>query len=172
MGMRSWPEHDRQLTIAAEQARAAARHVRDSLRWNPRAKSERAIPRPDGAVIDTLEELTARTRAIARSLADIRTLDRPCANPSFAEDYAALLRILTGPVRQLADQRTSQNRKTLNAAASCQRHLEGQAAKLPHHDDARSVARRLTCLTSQILSEVAEHQDRRDPPESRVNGSP
>ncbi len=67
---KSWPGHDRQLSEAAEQARAAARNARESLRWNPRAKVERAVPRPDGAVLDSLEELTARTRAIARVLLD------------------------------------------------------------------------------------------------------
>src|SRR6185437_8904892 len=34
----SWPRHDRQLSEAAEQARAAARNARESLRWNPRAR--------------------------------------------------------------------------------------------------------------------------------------
>jgi len=62
----SWPRHDRQLSGAAQQARAAARNARESLRWNPRARVERAVPRPDGAVLDSLEELTARTRAVAR----------------------------------------------------------------------------------------------------------
>lgn len=157
-GMQSWPQHDHQLTIAAEQARAAARHARDSLRWNPRAKSETATPRPDNALIDSLDELTARTRAIARSLTDIKTLGSPGVNPpSFTKDYAALLRILAGPVRQLADQRSSHPRKALTAAASCQHHLEEQAAKLPDHGDARSTARHLTRLTRQILNEVTEH---------------
>ena len=53
-GMRSWPRHDRQLTAAAEQARSSARRARESLRWNLRAKVERAVPRPDGAVLDSL----------------------------------------------------------------------------------------------------------------------
>ena len=35
---------------------------------NPRARVERAVPRPDGVVLDSLEELTARTRAVARVL--------------------------------------------------------------------------------------------------------
>ena len=59
---KSWPRHDRQLSGAAEQARAAARNARESMRWNPRARAERAVPRPDGVVLDSLEELTARTR--------------------------------------------------------------------------------------------------------------
>ena len=58
---KSWPRHDRQLSEAVEQARAAARNARESLRWNPRARVERAVPRPDGVVLDSLEELTART---------------------------------------------------------------------------------------------------------------
>src|SRR3984957_8869519 len=52
-GLRSWPRHDRQLTMAAEQARAATRRARDSLRWNPRARTEKAVPPPDGAVLDS-----------------------------------------------------------------------------------------------------------------------
>ena len=91
-GMRSWPRHDRQLTAAAEQARSSARHARESLRWNLRAKVERAVPRPDGAVLDSLEELTARTRAVARSLPDIRAADGPGQNRvSFGQDYAVIL---------------------------------------------------------------------------------
>ena len=39
---KSWPQHERQLSEAAEQARAAARNARESLRWNPRARVERA----------------------------------------------------------------------------------------------------------------------------------
>ena len=34
---KSWPWHDRQLSGAAEQARAATRNARESLRWNARA---------------------------------------------------------------------------------------------------------------------------------------
>jgi hypothetical protein len=123
--MQSWPRHDRQLTVAAEQARAAARHARESLRWNPRAKAERAVPRPDGAVIDSLEELTARTRAVARFLPDIRAADRPGRDrASFGKDYAALLRNLASPIRQLADLRTSPPRAALTAASDCQHQLE------------------------------------------------
>ena len=124
-GMQSWPRHDRQLTVAAEQARAAARHARESLRWNPRAKAERAVPRPDGAVIDSLEEPTARTRAVARFLPDIRAADRPGRDrASFGKDYAALLRNLASPIRQLADLRTSPPRAALTAASDCQHQLE------------------------------------------------
>ena len=35
----SWPLHERQLSGAAEQARAAARNARESLRWNPGERS-------------------------------------------------------------------------------------------------------------------------------------
>jgi uncharacterized membrane protein YgaE (UPF0421/DUF939 family) len=74
---RSWLQHERQLTQAAEQARAAVRSARESLRWNPRASVHQAVPRPDRAVLDSLEELTARTRAIARSLLDYRPRTGP-----------------------------------------------------------------------------------------------
>ena len=105
---KSWPQHERQLSEAAEQARAAARNARESLRWNPRARVERAVPRPDGVVLDSLEELTARTRAVARVLMDAAAGDEPLDLPaSFGESYAAMLRMLTGPVRQLADLRSA-----------------------------------------------------------------
>ena len=74
---KSWPQHDRQLSGAAEQGRAATRNARESLRWNPRARVERAVPRPDGVVLDSLEELTARTRAIARVLMEAAAGDEP-----------------------------------------------------------------------------------------------
>ena len=79
-------------------AAAGPAGTRESLRWNLRAKAERAVPRPDGAVLDSLEDLTARTRAVARS------------------------------------------------------------PHLPDHSDARSAAHHLARLTSEIISEVAEHQ--------------
>ena len=124
-GMRSWPRYDRQLTAAAEQARSSARHARESMRWNLRAKVERAVPRPDGTVLDSLEELTARTRAVARFLPDIRAADRPGRDrASFGKDYAALLRNLASPVCQLADLRTSPPRAALTAASDCQHQLE------------------------------------------------
>jgi uncharacterized membrane protein YccC len=156
-GLRSWPRHDRELTTAAQQARAAASRARDSLRWNLRARTERAVPHPDGAVLDSLEELTARTRAVARSLPDITATGVP-KQDSFSEDYATMLRDLASPVRQLADLRTSRPRAALTAASGGQRHLERQTAQLPEHSDARGAARRLTRLTGQMISEIAEHQ--------------
>ena len=171
--MQSWPRHDRQLTVAAEQARRAARNARESLRWNLRAKAERAVPRPDGAVLDSLEELTARTRAVARSLADIRTVDGPGQDrTSFGTDYAALLRDLAGPVRQLADLRSSPPRAALTAAHGCQHQLERETAQLPDHSAARSAAQHLARLTSEIISEVAEHQAAPDAPAAHRDKSP
>jgi uncharacterized membrane protein YccC len=158
-GMQSWPRHDRQLTVAAEQARRAARNARESLRWNLRAKAERAVPRPDGAVLDSLQELAARPRALARSLPDIRAVDGPSQDrASFGTEYAALLRDLAGPVRQLADLRSSPPRAALTAACGCQHQLERETAQLPDHSAARSAAQHLARLTSEIISEVAEHQ--------------
>ena len=171
--MRSWPRHDRQLTAAAEQARSSARHARESLRWNLRAKVERAVPRPDGAVLDSLEELTARTRAVARSLPDIRAADGPGRNRvSFGQDYAVILADLAGPVRQLADLRSSPPRTTLTAASDCQHQLEQETAQLPGHSDARRAAQHLARLTGEILSEVAEHQAARDDPAAQRGKSP
>ena len=164
-GMQAWPRHDRQLTVAAEQARRAARNARESLRWNLRAKAERAVPRPDTAVLDSLEDLTARTRAVARSLPDIEAVTGPGQDRvSFGQDYAAMLRILAGLVRQLADLRSSLPRTALTAARDCQRQLERETAQLPDHSDARSAAQHLARLTGEIINEVAEHQAAGDDP--------
>jgi uncharacterized membrane protein YccC len=152
---KSWPGHDQQLSAAAQQARAAARNARESLRWNPRAKVERAVPRPDGAVLDSLEELTARTRAIARVLLDATAGDEaPSLPASFGESYAALLRTLNGPLHQLADPRSAPpDRDELAAAASCQDHLERQAGRLAGHQQ-RDTAQHLVHLSRQLLTEL------------------
>ena len=152
----SWPRHDRQLSGAAQQARAAARNARESLRWNPRARVERAVPRPDGAVLDSLEELTARTRAVARVLQDAAAGDEPPSLPaSFGVSYAAMLRTLTGPVRQLADMRSAQpDRDELAGACGCQDHLERQVAQLAGREE-RNAARHLTDLSRQLITELA-----------------
>jgi hypothetical protein len=152
---KSWPWHDRQLSGAAEQARAATRNARESLRWNPRATVERAVPRPDGVVLDSLEELTARTRAIARVLLDAAAGDEPPSLPaSFGESYAALLRTLTGPVRQLADMRSAPpDRNELAGDSGCQDHLERQAAQLAGRQEGNA-ARHLTHLSRQLVSEL------------------
>lgn len=127
--MRWWPPHDRQLTTAAQQARAAARHARESLRWNPRARTEKAVRQPDGAVLDSLDILTARTRAIARSLPDLQDIEGAGQDraSSFGEEDATLLRDLASPVRQLADLRSSRPRDALVAVSRSQHHLERQA---------------------------------------------
>jgi fusaric acid resistance family protein len=181
----AWPRHDRQLSEAARRARAAARHARESLRWNPRAKAGRGragrgkagrgragrgVPRPDGAVLDSLEELTARARAVARSLPDIAAAVRPGQDlGSFGQDYAAMLRYLAGPVRQLADLRTSRPREALAAARDCQRQLERQATRLPDHSEAKSVAQHLVRLTGGMLGEIAEHHSSHDAPAAAGN---
>jgi hypothetical protein len=129
------------------------------MRWNLRAKVERAVPRPDGTVLDSLEELTARTRAVARSVPDIGAADGGGQDlASFGQDYAVTLRNLAGPVRQLADLRSSLPGAALTAASDAQRQLERETARLPGHSDARSTAQHLARLTSEIISEVAEHQ--------------
>jgi uncharacterized membrane protein YccC len=152
---KSWPGHDQQLSEAAQQARAAARNARASLRWNPRAKVERAVPRPDGAVLDSLEELTARTRAIARVLLDAAAGDEPPSLPtSFGESYAAVLRTLNGPLHQLADLRSAPpDRDELADASSCQDNLERQAGQLAGHQQ-RDTAQHLADLSRQLLSEL------------------
>jgi hypothetical protein len=110
-------------------------------------------------VLDSLEDLTARTRAVARSLPDIEAVTGPGQDRvSFGQDYAAMLRILAGLVRQLADLRSSLPRAALTGVRDCQRQLERKAAQLPDHSDARSAAQHLARLTSEIINEVAEHQ--------------
>jgi uncharacterized membrane protein YccC len=164
-GIQSWPRHDRQLTAAAERARAAVRHARESLRWNPRAKAGRTVPRPDGTVLDSLEELTARTRAIARSLPEITAADHTGRDQAaFTKGYATMLQTLAGPVRQLADLRTSRPCATLTAARDRQYQLERRTARLSGHSYAKSAAQHLVRLTSDILGEVAEHHSARDAP--------
>jgi hypothetical protein len=111
------------------------------MRWNLRTKVERAVPRPDGTVLDSLEELTARIRAVARSLPDIGAADGAGQNlASFGQDYAVTLRNLADPVRQLADLRSSLPGAALAAASDGQHQLEREAAQLPGHSDARSTA--------------------------------
>jgi uncharacterized membrane protein YccC len=159
----SWPRHDRQLSGAAQQARAAARNARESLRWNPRARVERAVPRPDGAVLDSLEELTARTRAVARVLLDAATGDDPPSLPaSFGQSYATMLHALTGPVRQLADMRTAPaDYGELTGACGRQEHLEHQVAQLTSRKEANA-ARHLADLSRQLISELGRTSGHRN----------
>jgi hypothetical protein len=143
------------------------------MRWNLRAKVERAVPRPDGTVLDSLEELTARTRAVARSVPDIGAADGAGQNlASFGQDYAVTLRNLAGPVRQLADLRSSLPGAALTAASDAQRQLERETARLPGHSAARSTVQHLARLTSEIISEVAEHQAARDDTAAHLGKSP
>jgi hypothetical protein len=83
---------------------------------------------------------------------------------SFGRDFAAMLRILAGLVRQLADQRSSLPRAALTTARDCQRQLERETAQLPDHSDTRRAAQHLARLTSEIISEIAEHQAVPDDP--------
>jgi uncharacterized membrane protein YccC len=150
----SWPQLDRQLTQAAEQSGAAVRSARESLRWNPRAKVHQAVPRPDGAVLDSLQELTARTRAIARSFLDYSADDRtPGIAASFTGDYGRMLRLLASAVRQVADMRAGPLDGGERAdIADCQRRLEDQARQLPSHGQERSTAQYLTRLAAEMIS--------------------
>ena len=114
------------------------------------------MPRPDGAVLDSLEELTARTRAVARVLLDAATEDDPPSLPaSFGESYATMLRTLTGPVRRLADMRSAPtDHDELAGACGCQDHLERQVAQLASRKDGNA-ARHLADLSRQLISELA-----------------
>jgi uncharacterized membrane protein YccC len=155
-GGRSWTRHDRELSAAAERARAAARQARESLRWNPRAVVEHSVPRPDGTVIDSLDVLTARTRAIARSLPDnpARADSAPVPSP-FAQVYAEVLRALADPVCQLADLRSGRPEHELTEARARQRQLESRAGQLPADSDRSAAARQLARLTADMIRELA-----------------
>jgi uncharacterized membrane protein YccC len=153
---RLWPQHDEQLSTSAEQAHAAVRRARESLRWNPRASASRQVPGPDGAVLGTLEELTTRTRAVARSLPATTAEDTPFPIPaSFGQEYARLLRMIADAVRQLADQRgQTPPGQELAALSHSQHHLEDQAARLANRRDGNATAQRLSRLTADMIHEI------------------
>jgi uncharacterized membrane protein YccC len=152
-GGQLWPQHERQLATSAEQARGAVRHARESMRWNLRASGRQKVPRPDGEVLDALEELTARTRAVARSLCDITSEDTPSGIPaSFGEEYSRLLRMVADAVRQLADQRgVSPQGPELAALSSAQHHVEHQAACLADGSAGQLTAQRLSRLSADMV---------------------
>jgi Fusaric acid resistance protein-like len=153
---RFWPRDDRELTAAAERARAAARRARESLRWNPRAAVPQSVPRPDGAVIDALDVLTARTRAAARSLLDGPERADPKPFPSaFGRQYAEVLRALADPVCQLADLRAPWPEHHLADARDRQRQLECLVGKLPADNDRSVAVRHLVRLTADMIQELA-----------------
>ncbi len=118
------------------------------------------MPRPDGVVLDSLEELTARTRAVARVLQDAAAAGESVSLPaSFGESYAAMLRTLTGPVRQLADPRSAPpNRDELAGASGCQDHLERQAGQLTGSTGNENAARHLAGLSRQLVNELARNR--------------
>ena len=159
-GDQVWPQHDGQLTSSAEQARSAVQHARESLRWNPRAFVSRRVPRPDSAVLGALEELTTRTRAVARSLLDTTAEGTPPKIPaSFGEEYADLLRMAASAVRQLADQRQhTPADQELADLSDRQHHLEHQAACLADRPDGDVTIRRLSRLSAELIREIGRHQ--------------
>ena len=65
-----------------------------------------------------------------------------------------MLRILTGPVRQLADMRSAPpDRGELTGASGCQDHLERQVAQLAGRQEGNA-ARHLADLSRQLVSEL------------------
>ena len=94
--LRSWPRHDRQLTMAAEQARAATRRARDSLRWNRRPRPRRPYRRLT-ARCSIPSSAHRRIRAVAQSLPDAGHRQPGQDQASFGQDYATLLRDLAPP---------------------------------------------------------------------------
>ena len=118
------------------------------------------MPRPDGVVLDSLEAMTARTRAIARVLLDAAAGDESLSLPaSFGESYAAMLRTLTGPVRQLADPRSAPpDRDELAGASGYQDHLERQAGQLAGSTGNENAARHLAGPAGSSLTNWPENQ--------------
>jgi uncharacterized membrane protein YccC len=154
-----WPRHDRQLTMSAEQTRAAVRNARDSLRWNPRARSHQSVPRPDSAVTGSLERLTAQTRAIALSLLGVMQDEPPRIPRSFGQVYARMLRMIADAVRQLGDQRhPTPSDADLDRASACQHHLEHEAAELEGNRESRSTAQLLSHLAGDMIRETGTRQ--------------
>jgi uncharacterized membrane protein YccC len=155
-GDRPWPPHDEQLSRSAEQARAAVRHARESLRWNPRASVSQQVPRPDGAVLSALEELTGQTRAVARALLGTSAGGTPSPIPaSFGEEYASLLGLVADAVRDLADQRGDVPAGQELAALSVSQHrVEEEAACLAGRRDGRVAAQRLSRLSAEMIREI------------------
>jgi uncharacterized membrane protein YccC len=151
-----WPEHDDGLFASAQQARSAARHARESLRWNPRASVSRQVPRPDTATLGALDALTTRTRAVAGSLIDTTTEDaQPHLPASFGKQYASLLHMIADAVRQLADQREhSPSDQELADLSDCQHQVEQHAASLSDRGGGHIAAQRLSRLSAEMIREV------------------
>ena len=155
-GGKHWPQHDDRLVTSAQQARAAARHARESLRWNPRASASRRVPRPDAATLGALEELTTRARAIAHCLIDSTTEHTwPRIPASFGQQYARLLRKVADAVRQLADQREhAPAHQELTALSGGQHQIGQQAACLAGRGEGRVTAQRLSRLSAEMIREL------------------
>jgi uncharacterized membrane protein YccC len=151
-----WPQYDDRLFSSAQQAHETARNARESLRWNPRATASRRVPRPDSATLGALEELTTRTRAVARYLIDTTTEHtQPQLPASFGEQYASLLHMIADAVRQLADQREhTPSGEELAALSDCQHQVEHQAAYLADRGGRHIAAQRLTRLSAEMIREI------------------
>jgi uncharacterized membrane protein YccC len=152
-GRRLWLQHDKQLTRSAEQARGAMRHARESSRWNPRASASRGGPQAEGAILDFLDMLTTRTRAVARPMLEVAAEDLIPA--SFGEEYAGLLRTLADAVRELADHgRPSPSDRELTALSESQRRVEHEAGCVADRGDDASTAQRLARLAADMIGEI------------------
>lgn len=115
-----------------------------------------SVPRPDGAVIDALDVLTARTRAAARSLLDgPERADPKPFPPSFGRQYAEVLRALADPVCQLADLRAPWPEHQLTDARDRQRQLECLVGRLPAGNDPSAAVRHLVRLAGDMIQELA-----------------
>jgi uncharacterized membrane protein YccC len=153
--VKRWPQHDDQMFTSAQQARAAVRHARESLRWNPRASASRRVPRPDAATLGALEDLATRTRAVAGSLLDT-SAEHPQARipESFGQDYARLLHKVADAVRQLAEQRAhTPSGEELAALCDGQRQAEDRAACLADRAG-RITAQRLCRLSAEMIRDI------------------
>jgi len=153
--VRRWPQHDDRLFTSAQQARAAVRHARESLRWNPRASVSQRVPRPDAATLRALEDLATRTRAVAGSLLDTTAEHTQARIPaSFGEQYTRLLHMVADAVRQAADQREhTPSGEELAALSDGQHQIEDQAACLTDREG-RLTAQRLCRLSAEMVRDI------------------
>jgi hypothetical protein len=109
-------------------------------------------------VLDALEELTSRTRAVARSLLDTTAEDTlPHIPAPFGEEYTRLLSMLADAVRQLADERAhAPDASELAALSDAQRAVEHQAACLADNGSGHLTAQRLSRLSADMIREIGQ----------------
>ena len=127
---KSWPQHERRLSEAARGSRRCPERAGEpAVEPAGQSRAGRAAAGRRGARFPGGTDCPDPGR---RPGPDGRGQRRAAGPPaSFGESYAAMLRTLTGPVRQLADLRSAPpDRDELAGASGCQDHLERQAGQI------------------------------------------